>query len=103
MPTVSAGEARRVAAPLLKHAAHTRVRVLNVVHRVIVTLRLCEIEIEVEVLIAFSQDVEETRRVIAHFMPQFAQRHEFAGSRGHRYFAAVSIQHCKLHHRHLEP
>ena len=54
-------------------------RVLDVIDRVLVALRARQVEVEIEVLVALAQEVEEARRVVAHLAPQLAQRDEVAG------------------------
>ncbi|MNC84464.1 hypothetical protein D3C83_00200 [compost metagenome] len=73
--------------------------VLDIVDGVLVALRLGEIEVEIEVLVAFSQHVEETRRVVADLVPQLAQRNELAGAGGHGDLLAAAVEHGELHQR----
>ncbi len=47
-------------------------------------------------LVAFAQDIEKARRVVADLLAQLAQRDEFAGAGGHRRLLAVAIKHREL-------
>src|SRR2546422_762394 len=95
---------RKIPPPNLReNAAHPRVRGLHVVHRVVAGFALGEVEIEVEVLVAFAQHVEKARRVVPHLLAQLAQRDEFARALAHRHFLAVAVEHGELHQRDLEP
>ena len=89
-----------LAAPLLQHRAHPRVRVLDVVHGIVVALGFRQVEIEIQMLVALAQDVIKTRGIVAHFVAQFAQRDEFTGAFGHRDLFAAAIKDGKLHQGH---
>ncbi len=92
-----------VAAPLLVDAANPGVRILHIVDRVVGALRLGQIKIEIEMLVALAQDVKKTRRIVAYFLPQLAQRHEFAGACRHRHLLAAAIERRELYQRDGEP
>ena len=55
---------------LAKHARDARVRVLNVIDRVVVRIALGQLHVEVEVLIIRSHDIEKTGGVVANFLAQ---------------------------------
>ena len=67
-------------AGLLQHRAHARMRVLNVVNRIIFRLRTREIDIENELGIGLARYEEEADRIAADFVDQVANRHIASGA-----------------------
>ncbi len=78
---------------LAQRRADPGMRILNVIHRIFIGLALGQIQVEIEVLIGLAQGVEETAGIVAHFLAQFTQGHEFARAGGHRGFLAIAIEH----------
>ncbi len=78
------------------------VSILDIVHRVVVGLGLGQVQVEVHVLLAFAHDIEEARRVVAHFLAQLAQGDEFAGACGHLHLLATAIEDGELHQQHVQ-
>ena len=87
---------------LPENARNARVRILDVVHRVVIRLRFRDIEIEVEVLVVGAHHVIEARGVITDFLAQLAQRVELAAAGPHLYALAAAIQRHELDELHLE-
>ncbi len=84
------------------HARDPRMRVLNVVHRVVVRAGGGELQVEVQMLVVAAHDVEQPRRIIAYFIAQVAQCDELARAGRHlRLFTAAKQRH-ELHEAHLE-
>ena len=67
-------------AGLLQHRAHARMRVLNVVNRIIFRLRTREIDIENELGIGLARYEEEADRIAADYVAQVANRHIASGA-----------------------
>src|SRR5258708_2942885 len=78
-------------------------RVLYVVHRVFSALGFGEIQIKVQMLVALSKYIEKSGGFVPDLMAQFAQRHEFAGTGGHRDLLAVAVERRELDERYGKP
>ncbi len=61
---------QRLLRELPKHAGDTCVRILNIVDGVVILLRFGDIEIEIEVLVVRTRNVEKPRCIIANFFAQ---------------------------------
>jgi hypothetical protein len=78
------------------------VGVLDVVHRVLVGLRLGQVEVEIEVLVGLAQHVEEAAGVVADFGRSSRRVTNSPERVRHRGLLAVAVEHGELHQRHFE-
>ena len=77
-------------------------RVLHVVDRVVLGMALGQFQVEIQVLVVAAHHVEETRRIGADFLAQFAQGDEAAGTRRHLHTHAATEQDGELHQLDLD-
>ena len=84
------------------HAADARMRILQVVNRVVAGLFARKIEVEVHVMLGFTHDVKEARGVAADVFAQLLERHELTRAGRHRYLFTLFEQVGKLHQVYLE-
>ena len=98
----AAVEAEAAGAQLLHDARHARVRVLDVVHRVLVGARLGELQVKVQRLVVAAHQVEEAAGIVADFPAQLAQGHELALALAHGDLLGAAEQAHELDQRRLE-
>ena len=89
-------------AHLALHAGDARMRILNVVHRVVVGTGLGELEIEIQVLIIAAHDVEQASGIISYLIAQLAQGDELPRTRRHLRLLSAAEQRDELNQAHLE-
>ncbi len=76
--------------------------ILDVIHRVFVGLGLCDVEVEVEVLVVGPRNIEKTCRVISDFSPQLPQGVKLAAAGRHLDLLAAAVQRDELYELNLE-
>ena len=86
----------------LEQRADARVRVLHVEDRVLGGLLDGQIEIELELAVAFAHEKEEARRVGADFVHHFAQGDELARALAHAHRLAAARQAHELDDQHAQ-
>ena len=53
---------------IVTYAGNAGVRILDVVNRIVIRLRCCDVQIEIEVLVVRAHDIEEPCGVVADFL-----------------------------------
>ena len=94
------GEPALLQLPL--HARDARVRILDVVDRVVVGSRLGELEVEIQMLVVAAHDVEQPSRIVTHLVAQLAQGDELARTGRHLRLLSAAKQRDELDQAHLE-
>ena len=76
--------------------------VLNVIDRIVGALRFRQIQIEVQMLVAFSRKIKVARGIHAHFIVELLQRHEISAAFTHAHGFTASEQRHQLNERYAQ-
>src|SRR5260370_304621 len=81
---------------LAKNTGQARVRILNIKHRILGRLLLCEFEIEIKLAIGFAKQKEKSHHVNADFLDKLVESHVGRLAGGHLYLLAGARERDKL-------